>query len=150
MNIRLLQPGEKPPYSLLLLADPSRHLVEQYVSRGRCFLFEKGKEVIGVYVLLPTSPRTIELVNIAVKKSCQGNGFGKRLIAHAIEQARGEGYRTIEVGTGNSSFAQLALYQKCGFSITGIDHGFFLRHYEEAILENGVQCRDMVRLAREL
>lgn len=64
----------------------------------------------------------------------------------AIEQAKREGYQKIEIGTGNSSIHQLALYQKCGFRITGIDQDFFIRNYEEEIYENGIQCRDMIRL----
>jgi ribosomal protein S18 acetylase RimI-like enzyme len=57
---------------------------------------------------------------------------------------------TLEVGTGNSSIGQLALYQKCGFRITGIDYNYFIRHYDEPIFENGIPCRDMIRLAIDL
>lgn len=92
----------------------------------------------------------MELVNIAVKESEQGKGLGKQLVIHAIEVAKSKGYRTIEVGTGNSSIGQIALYQKCGFRITGVDIDFFIRHYSEAIFENGIQCRDMVRFSQDL
>jgi hypothetical protein len=68
----------------------------------------------------------------------------------AVHRAKRNGYKTIEVGTGNSSIGQLALYQKCGFRITGIDRDFFIRHYEEDIFENDIQCRDMVRLSQDL
>ncbi len=68
----------------------------------------------------------------------------------AIEVAKSKGYRTIEVGTANSSIGQLAFYQKCGFRITGVDKDFFVRHYPEEIFENGIQCRDMVRLSQNL
>ncbi|MET1030413.1 GNAT family N-acetyltransferase [Domibacillus tundrae] len=150
MDIRLLHPSETPPYELLLLADPSRRIIDEYLERGECFLAEENSMIIGVYVLLPTRPETIELVNIAVVETYQGKGFGKKMIFHAIEQARSKAYKTIEVGTGNSSLPQLALYQKCGFRMTGVDSGFFIRHYEEEIWENGIQCRDMVRLEMDL
>ncbi|MNW16937.1 putative N-acetyltransferase YvbK [compost metagenome] len=45
---------------------------------------------------------------------------------------------------------QLYLYQKCGFRIVGVDVDFFVRHYEEAIEENGIPCRDMIRLAMDI
>ena len=61
-----------------------------------------------------------------------------------------KGYKKIEIGTGNSSLGQLALYQKCGFRITGIDIDFFIRCYQEEIFENGIQCRDMIRLTQYL
>ncbi|WP_066372173.1 GNAT family N-acetyltransferase [Neobacillus fumarioli] len=150
MHIRKLTIDEEPPMDLLLLADPSRILVEEYIQRGECFVAESGGQIIGVYVLLPTRPETVELVNIAVKESEQGKGLGKQLVMHAIEVAKSKGYRTIEVGTGNSSIGQIALYRKCGFRITGVDIDFFIRHYSEAIFENGIQCRDMVRFSQDL
>ncbi|MFS0823227.1 GNAT family N-acetyltransferase [Bacillus sp. 1P02SD] len=150
MVIRKLNLNEQPPMDLLLLADPSRILVEEYMQRGECFVAESDGQIIGVYVLLPTRPKTVELVNIAVKETHQGKGVGKQLVMNAIEVAKSMVYRTIEVGTGNSSIGQIALYQKCGFRIAGIDIDFFIRHYSDAIFENGIQCRDMVRLALDL
>ncbi|MNO13963.1 putative N-acetyltransferase YvbK [compost metagenome] len=149
MNIRKLHTDEHPPIDLLVLADPSESLVEEYLHRGECFVAESDQKIIGVYVLLPTRPETVELVNIAVIEPMQNQGIGKRLVIHAMQTAKSRGFKTMEVGTGNSSIGQLALYQKCGFRMTGIDSNFFVKHYAEEIFENGIQCRDMVRLAKE-
>ncbi|SHE12896.1 Uncharacterized N-acetyltransferase YvbK [Chlamydia abortus] len=148
--IRPLGSGEEPPMELLLLADPSRDIVEGYLGRGKCYVAEEDGAVIGVYVLIPTRPETVELVNVAVEESRHGRGIGKQLVLHAVRTAREEGAWTIEVGTGNSSVAQLALYQKCGFRITGVDRDFFIRHYPMEIVENGIPCRDMIRLSQDL
>jgi len=150
MHIRKLAPHEPPPMELLLLADPSRTLVEEYIARGDCFVCEADRRIVGVYVLLPTRPGTIELVNVAVAEPEQGKGIGKRLVLHAIDEARARGFHTIEIGTGSTGVVQLALYQKCGFRMTGIDKDFFVRHYEEDIYENGIRLRDMVRLSLDL
>ena len=150
MHIRKLDINEKPPIDLLLLADPSLKLIEEYIQRGECFVAEMDDQIVGVYVLLPTRPETVELVNIAVTETRHGHGIGKQLIKHAIQTATLSGYKTIEVGTGNSSIGQLALYQKCGFRIISIDQDFFTRHYPEKIIENGILCRDMVRLTQSL
>ena len=72
-------------------------------------------------------------MNIAVDERQHGRGIGRQLIEHAIGHAREQGYKTIEIGTGNSGIGQLALYQKCGFRITGVDRDFFNRNYSEAI-----------------
>lgn len=134
---------------LLLLADPDQEIILSYLDRSSVFLMESEKgELIGVYLLLPTRPHTVEIVNIAVSEKFQGQGFGKKLLAHASETARSQGFLTLEIGTGNSSIAQLGLYQKSGFSISGIDFGFFLRNYPDPIWENGIQCKDMIRLSR--
>lgn len=141
---------EAYPMDLLLLADPSEKLVKQYVGRGECYIAQINEETVGVYVLLPTRPDTVELVNIAVAEHYHGQGIGKTLVQDAIQKAKQYGYKIIEVGTGNSSIGQLALYQKCGFRITGVDRDFFKIHYDEEIVENGIVCVDMIRLAQQL
>ncbi|MED1793767.1 GNAT family N-acetyltransferase [Brevibacillus nitrificans] len=150
MEIMPLDLHSPPPMQLLLLADPSESLVERYLKRGTCYIAAEDRAVVGVYVLLPTRPDTVELVNVAVDEAQQGKGIGKKLVLHAIDTAKQLGYRTIEIGTGNSSVNQLALYQKCGFRITGVDRDFFLRHYDEPIFENGIQIVDMIRMAQDL
>ncbi|MBD8032975.1 MULTISPECIES: GNAT family N-acetyltransferase [Solibacillus] len=147
MIIRKLEKQDIIPMELLLLADPSESIVKEYVTRGECYIAEIEKQVVGVYVLLPTRPKTVELVNVAVAEEHQGKGMGKLLVTDAIRVAKSKGYKTIEIGTGNSSLSQLALYQKCGFRIIAIDFDFFIKHYEEEIFENGIQCRDMIRLS---
>lgn len=148
--IRALNKDEELPLELLLLADPSEKLVREYISRGKCFIMNLDGIIIGTYVLLPTRPETVEIVNVAVKEGYHGQGYGKQLVLHAIETAKGEGYKTIEIGTGNSGIVQLALYQKCGFRMTSIDRDFFVRHYDKPIFENGIQVIDMVRLSQDL
>ncbi|MEC2309748.1 GNAT family N-acetyltransferase [Bacillus atrophaeus] len=150
LSIQKAKEANQALYELLLLADPSKEIVDEYLVRGECYEAWIGSELAGVYVLLKTRPQTVEIVNIAVKESMQNKGIGKQLVHDAIEKARGWGADTIEIGTGNSSIHQLSLYQKCGFRLQAIDHDFFTRHYEEEIFENGIQCRDMVRLYLDL
>ncbi|MEH7634571.1 GNAT family N-acetyltransferase [Bacillus pumilus] len=147
IQIRRLSHDESLPMELLLLADPSKEKVLAYVQSGSCYAAFHEEAVIGVYVLTPLSRHTMEIMNVAVKESWQGRGIGKQLIHHAIAEAKVAGFQSIEIGTGNSSIQQLALYQKCGFRIASIDHDFFLKHYDEPIYENGIQCMDMVRLS---
>ncbi|MCU9614596.1 GNAT family N-acetyltransferase [Caldibacillus lycopersici] len=150
MKIIKLVSAELAPMELLLTADPARERIEEYLDKGECYVLQKDAEVIGTYVLLQTSASTIELMNLAVHENYQGKGLGKNLIKDAILRAKQAGYQTLEVGTGNSSFGQLALYQKCGFRIIGVDQNFFLRNYDEPIMENGIWCRDMIRLSQTL
>lgn len=149
-HIRQIRADEELPYELLLLADPDRNVIDTYVHRSLCYVLELEKRLIGVYLLLPTRPATVELINIAVSEEFQGNGYGKRLVQHAITVSREMGYKTIEVGTGNSSIEQLRLYQKCGFRVVAVDTDYFIRNYSEPIYENGIQCMDMMRLMHRL
>ncbi|CEG24106.1 putative N-acetyltransferase YvbK [Planococcus massiliensis] len=146
MDIRQLAKSEAPPMDLLLEADPSEKMVRLYLDEGQCYVAEVNSRVVGVYVLMPLSEAAAEIKNIAVAETERGKGYGKRMIKHALDEARKAGFRHVEIGTGNSSFEQLALYQKCGFRMKSIDRGFFTRNYPEPIVENGLMCQDMVRL----
>ncbi|MFD1205522.1 GNAT family N-acetyltransferase [Sporosarcina contaminans] len=150
MEIRSLHSNDKPPFDLLLMADPSWELVEEYIAEGECYIAEENGEVIGVFVIVPLTEEVVEIKNIAVHEDKQGKGFGKKLVQEAIDVAKRQGYEAVEIGTGNSSIGQLALYQKCGFRIEGIIKDFFVEHYDEIIMENGIQCMDMVRLRLEI
>lgn len=134
------------PWDLLLSADPSRELVSAYLATGECYLARLDQEIIGVFVVAQKAPDIWELMNIAVAEAHHGQGIGKTLLAEAIRIAWQHEAKTLEVGTGNSSLAQLAFYQKAGFRIVGVERDFFLRHYAEPIMENGIPCVDMVRL----
>ena len=146
MEIRELGKDEAPPWELLELADPSRINVEAYIRNGSVYIGFESEEIIGVYVLKETTRETVEIMNIAIKESCQRRGLGKQLLTHAIGEATNKGYAEVEVGTGNSSIYQLLFYQLCGFRIVGVDFDFFIRNYDEPIYENGLRCRDMIRL----
>ena len=153
MNGKLcLEPatGETVPWDLLLLADPSREQVAAYVEKGACYRALLDGREVGAFVLLATAPGTLEIMNIAIAEDRQGRGLGKQLMAEIVALARRQGVKTLEVGTGNSSLGQLAFYQKAGFRIVGVERDFFTRHYPEPIVENGIRCRDMVRLAQRL
>ena len=134
------------PMSLLLLADPSEEHVMNYALKGKCYVAVEAGEVVGVYVLLQKDEHNAEIMNVAVAEPKQGKGLGKKLILHALEVAKSLGVKQVEIGTGNSSIGQLALYEKCGFQKTGIIENYFIDNYPEPIFENGIQCRDMVRL----
>ncbi|MFN3232079.1 MAG: GNAT family N-acetyltransferase [Alphaproteobacteria bacterium] len=149
-EILLLRDGEEPPWPLLLDADPSRELVERYLAKGETYVLNWDRKIIGVIVLYPLGGTAWEIKNIAVAEGYQGQGFGKKLLAFAIQTARAKGAKTLRIGTGNSSFDQLALYQKAGFRIIGIDRGFFTRHPYEPMEENGIAVTDMVMLEMAL
>lgn len=132
-------------YQLLLTADPSLTLIENYLPRSLCFQLYQDT-LTAIILLLPTRPETLEIVNLAVATEQQQRGFGTQLLTFAIDYAKNHGYKTLEIGTGSTSFQQLALYQKLGFRMTSIDSDFFVHHYEEPIIENGLLLKDMVRL----
>ncbi|OFI48246.1 GNAT family N-acetyltransferase [Floricoccus tropicus] len=150
MDIKKIKDFTEEHYLVLLNADPDRDLVNSYLKRSEAYEMVIDNKMIGLIVLLPTRPETIEIVNISVSDSEQGKGYGKKLLEYAIKYSKDEGYKTIEIGTGTTSFGQLYLYQKVGFRLSYIDKDFFIRHYKEEIEENGLILKDMVRLSMDI
>ena len=150
MTIKQLDKTEPLPYDLLYLADPSKAMIDSYIHQSFVFVMYAGTVAVGVYVLFPIDTATAEIKNIAVQEACQQKGIGKQLLDHAAGEARKKGFRTIQIATGNSSIGQLYLYQKQGFDIFNIEKDFFTTNYKEPIYENGIKCRHLIRLSKEL
>ncbi|WP_309273127.1 GNAT family N-acetyltransferase [Paenibacillus sp.] len=146
VTIRLKQPHEALPEELLMLADPDWEQIEKYLNKSSWTVAELEGAIIGVCGVMALEEHAAEIMNAAVEPAYQGNGFGKRLILHALEQAKNEGCEKVVVRTGNSSLDQLGLYQKCGFRMARIERDYFVNNYPEPIFENGIQCRDQVIL----
>lgn len=143
-------PPHQYPWELLLLADPCRDLIEKYLEDSVALGSLDQGEVRGVVVIVPLSRESWEIKNIAVSPSYQGQGLGRSLLRAALDLCEAEGAKEVWIGTGNSSLGQLGLYQKMGFRMVEIVRDFFSQHYPEEIVENGIVCRDMVRLVATL
>jgi ribosomal protein S18 acetylase RimI-like enzyme len=141
---------DQTPYELLLLADPSKDLVDKYLKQSDTFIARQNEETLGIIVLFPLTEETVEIKNISVKPELQGQGIGSYLIENAIMLAAFKKYKTVIIGTANSSIGQLYLYQKFGFEITEIRKNFFIDNYPEPIYENGLQAKHMLILTRPL
>lgn len=150
LAIRQLASDEAVPYDLLLLADPSKTVVDRYLPASTVFVATLNQEIVGACVLFPLEGGAMEIKNVAVHPAHQGQGIGTALLKHAIGVAEREGCKTLCIGTANSSVGQLLLYQKLGFEIDGIKKNFFLEHYDEPLFENGIQCKHLVWLVKPL
>ena len=138
------------PYELLLLADPSKDLIDEYLKCSEVFASTQNGEIIGVIVLCPFTAEITEIKNVAVKTVFQGQGIGRYLIENAVQIASLNKQTSICIGTANSSIGQLYLYQKLGFELTEIKRNFFTNNYAEPIYENGIQAKHMLVLTQNL
>jgi aminoglycoside 6'-N-acetyltransferase I len=150
IRLHPLAPGQALPIDLLLLADPSPKLIEKYIQGADLYEARLQKARIGIIVLMPINKQVLEIKNLAVIPEFQARGIGSFMIHWATDLAREKGYREICIGTANSSIGQLRLYQKLGFEITRIKKNFFLNHYDEVIVENGIQAKHMLMLSKML
>lgn len=106
--------------------------------------------IIGTIVFQPLMNNLSEIKNVAVLPEFQGQGIGEYLIENVIQIARQMNFKTIQIGTANSSVGQLYLYQKLGFDISEIRKDFFIKNYKESIYENGIQVKHMIMLMQTL
>lgn len=150
MGIRPLKPEEDLPYHLLLLADPSEEMLSRYLGESEILVAISGDEVVGVCVIYPVDELTAEVKNIAVSEDHQKKGIGRGLLEEAAAAARNKGFKFLLIGTGDTGFSQIRLYESAGFKISGIKRNFFTDNYPEPLFENGLQIKDMVLLRKSL
>jgi len=150
IDIIIEQTTDPIPNDLLLLSDPSEEVIAEYFHLSINFIARINTKIIGALLLLKTRPRTMEIMNISVYEEYQNKGIGKQLINKAIEYARKDEIKILEIGTGNPGVIQMMLYQKCGFRIVGVELDYFRKNHNKKIFENGIECRDMIRMRIEL
>jgi aminoglycoside 6'-N-acetyltransferase I len=150
LKIKRVEKQDEIPFNLLLLADPSKENINEYIFSADIYTIEKEGLIIGCSVLQTVNRESVEIKNIAIEPAYQGKGVGTHLLNHTFEIAKTKGFKKILIGTGNSSVAQLYLYQKVGFRINKIIKDFFTNNYDEPIIENGIECRDMIILSKDL
>ena len=138
-------PAEHAPMALLLEADPSEEQVQTYLNGSDIYIALSDGKTVGVCVLKPLSSATLELMNIAVEPNQQAAGIGRQLLQFVIAESRKKQAKELVLGTGTFGY-QLAFYQREGFRVVGIDKDFFLDNYDEPVMENGIQHKDMLRL----
>ncbi|MEP6677389.1 MAG: GNAT family N-acetyltransferase [Ferruginibacter sp.] len=153
LTIRSLNKSEVIPYKLLLDADPSKKLVDSYISNGETYVATQGCETVAVCVLLKINEETIEIKNLAVAEPLQGMGIGKKMIVNAFGIAKLQGCKTILISTSTPNIGSLYLYQKMGFEYDYIVKHYFdnnLNNYDEVLFDNGIKCNHLIVLSKKL
>ena len=160
MNISVLGCGRWGSFHAWY-ADHIGHAVTLWGRKGSRHLAALVEQRKNEYLTLPDSVQLTDDLAGAVASadilvisisSQQLRSFCRDLVALGIDLS-GKRFvlcmKGLEIGTGNSGFGQIALYERCGFVRCGIDEDYFRKHFPAPIFENGVECRHMVRLRME-
>jgi ribosomal-protein-alanine N-acetyltransferase len=83
-----------------------------------------GGELIGFSVVMPVIDEA-HLLTIGVCKRYHGQGYGARLLRHAMECARLGGARTLFLEVRPSNERAVELYRHFGFRQIGIRKGYY-------------------------
>lgn len=86
--------------------------------------------------------------NMAVAPECHRQGYGKALLSFLLSYYKGR-FRQIIVGTGETP-RHRAFYEHCGFTFSHRVEGFFTRHYDHPIIDDGVVLEDMIYYKQDI
>ena len=82
---------------------------------GYIFMAYAAAEAVGCVALIPMRDGIYELSKMAVSPHLRGRGIGRRLLQHAIAQARGLGARALFLGSNTRLKNAVHLYESVGF-----------------------------------
>jgi N-acetylglutamate synthase-like GNAT family acetyltransferase len=82
---------------------------------GHIFMAYAGAEAVGCVALIPMQNGVYELSKMAVSPHLRGRGLGRRLLQHAIAQARGIGASSLFLGSNTRLKDAVHLYESVDF-----------------------------------
>ena len=82
---------------------------------GYIFMEYAGSEAVGCVALIPMQDGVYELSKMAVSPHLRGRGIGRRLLQHAIAQAKSLGATSLFLGSNTRLKDAVHLYESVGF-----------------------------------
>jgi putative acetyltransferase len=82
---------------------------------GHIFMAYAGAEAVGCIALIPMRDGVYELSKMAVSPHLRGRGIGRRLLQHAIAEARSIGAKSLFLGSNTRLKDAVHLYESAGF-----------------------------------
>jgi putative acetyltransferase len=95
------------------LGDPENMILRK---GGRIFMVWADGEAVGCVALIPMGDGVYELSKMAVSPAMRGQGIGRRLLKHAIGQARALGAASLFLGSNSVLKNAVHLYESVGFT----------------------------------
>ncbi|MEM8570519.1 MAG: GNAT family N-acetyltransferase [Pseudomonadota bacterium] len=160
MQIRQVEPGDehavwnilKPIFragkTYCLARDVSRAEGLRYWSGGnhKAFVQEDGSQMLGTYFLCPNQGgggAHVANAGFATAAAAQGKGVARAMLAHAMDTARGIGFRAMQFNFVISTNTRaIALWKSAGFDTVGRLPGAF-EHPTDGFVDALIMYRDL-------
>ena len=101
------------------LGDPERTILAK---GGRVYVADLAGETVGCVALIPMGSRVYELSKMAVAPEIRGQGIGRRLLLHAVAEARRLGAASLFLGSSTKLANAVHLYESVGFRHVAPEH----------------------------
>ena len=82
---------------------------------GSIYMVSAGGQPVGCVALIPMGDGNFELSKMAVAPEMRGQGLGRRLLLHAIAEARQAGIKSLFLGSSTKLANAVHLYESVGF-----------------------------------
>ena len=147
VNIKKERDNKEQYMDLLLETDPSKEMINKYLSDGELFVLTYNDEPICVAVVTKINNDTVELKNIVTKENYRGKGYAKKMIKYLVDNYKTR-YNKMLVGTTENN---IPFYVKQGFDkYEKTVKNFFVDNYAEKIYDGNIQCANMYYYSKEL
>lgn len=102
-----------------------RNFADSLASGYRCQTLRDEAGLLIGYVLTVSAVDEVHLLNLTVRSSLHGQGYGRLLLDDAVAAARLEGMATMLLEVRPSNPRAIAIYQRYGFVRIGIRRGYY-------------------------
>lgn len=145
-EIRRITTAKRDFMPLLLEADPEVRAIERYLDKSDLYVLLESGRAVSEIALYPRPDGHVEIKSLATDPAARGKGYAGELIRHAIRLCALK-HRRMYVGTDES---MIPYYERFGFRADYVEPNFFVDNYENPIVVDGVQLKDMSYLSMEL
>ena len=147
INIKKERENKEQYIDLLLEADPSKEMINKYLSSGELFVLTYKDEPVCVSVVTKIDNDIIELKNIVTKENYRGKGYAKKMIKYLVDNYKTK-YKKMIVGTTENN---IPFYVKQGFDkYEKTIKNYFIDTADEEIKDGDLHCIDMYYYSKDL